>query len=139
MLVAASWARADIPWNDGDAPPAVAGVKLGESKEDLVKQLGAPTKEEKIDPDGSGLTFAKPQIVVTLTPAKGVASVILTGPESGDISGIHIGTTREEVADKWGIPKLMHGLAVYRVGWWAVAMRFDDGHSVTQLYIGRVT
>lgn len=130
----------EFPWKPGDAPPQVAGIRLGDGRVRLEAVLGKPSHTQKLGEDISVLTYRQRGVEVLYAPLDGVAIIYLLTREAGDIRGVHLGDTRQEVVARLGDPPSVAGpMAIYRAGIWGVFVKLGQDDQVKQLGIGRVT
>src|ERR1041385_728063 len=128
------------PWKAGDSPPPVAGVRLGVTRAALDSLLGRPDKIQQMGQDGLGLTYTKRGISVVYTPLDGAAIVYLLRRDAGDVGGVRLGDTKDQVLARWGKPSTGEGMnALYISGKWVVVVTLDSvtGTRVVQLGLGR--
>ncbi len=129
----------EFPWKPGDAPPAVAGIHLGDDRARFESILGKPSGKQKLGEDAWVFTYQQPGVQVIYTPLDGVSIVYLHTPTAGDIGGVRLGDARQDVLARWGNPSSGKGeTALYLAGTWVVVMKFDQGNKVKQLGLGRV-
>jgi hypothetical protein len=128
-----------FPWRDGDLAPAVAGVHLGDSQEQVAKVLGLPTETQKLGEHQVALRYPLHGVTVSWAPLDGAAIIFLDTRLAGDIGGVRIGDSRDDVLSKWGVPStVQQGTAIYLATPWCVVLKLDESNHVAQLYLGRV-
>ena len=131
--------RGLFPWKAGDAPPPVAGIRLGEARPRFEEVLGQPTDTQKLGADGLALTYQQRGVQVLYAPADGAAVIYLLTRAAGDIGGVRLGDKGDDVMDRWGQPTTVAGpMAIYRAGEWAVFVKLGEDQKVKQLCLGRV-
>jgi hypothetical protein len=129
-----------FPWKQGDKPPVIAGVKLGMSKEALLKLHGKPTQIQKLGEDSLAYTFNPKGITALWAPLDGVAIIYVETRDAADIGGVRIGDSKSEIVARWGVPPSIDGpTAIYRAGYWGVVVRIDETDHIVQLGLGRLT
>ncbi|MCX5889507.1 MAG: hypothetical protein NTY36_08650 [Deltaproteobacteria bacterium] len=131
---------AEFPWKPGDAPPPVAGIHLGDGRVRLEAVLGQPSGTEKLGEDALALTYRKRGVQVLYAPLDGAAIIYLLTRTAGDIGGIRLGDTRQQVPARWGDPPAASGpMGIYRAGDWGAFVKLSEDDKVKQLGIGRLT
>jgi len=129
-----------FPWKSGDAPPAVAGIRLGDDRARLEAVLGKPSETQKLGEDAWAFTYRKRGVQVLYTPLDGAAIIYLQSRAAGDIGGVRLGDAREDVLARWGNPSSGQGeTALYLAGSWVVVLKLDQNGQVKQLALGRAT
>ncbi len=129
-----------FPWKQGDQPPVIAGVKLGMSKEALLKLMGKPTQVQKLGEDSLALMFKPKGITALWAPLDGVAIIYVETRDAADIGGVRIGDSKSEIVARWGMPSSIQGpTAIYRAGSWGAVVRIDESNHVVQLSLGLLT
>ena len=98
-----------FPWKPGDAPPQVAGIRLGDGRARLEAILGKPSGAQKIGADAWAFTYQERGVQVLYTPLDGAAIIYLQTRAAGDIGGVRLGDTREDVLARWGNPSSVQG------------------------------
>jgi len=128
-----------FPWKAGASPPLVGGIRLGLSRAALDSILGRPDKVQQMGQDGLGLTYTQRGISIVYTPLDGAAIVYLLRRDAGDIGGVRLGDTKDQVLARWGKPSTGEGMnALYIAGKWVVVITLDStGTRVVQLGLGR--
>jgi len=129
-----------FPWKPGDAPPAVAGIHLGDDRARFEPILGKPSQTQKLGEDAWAFTYRQRGVQVLYTPLDGAAIIYLLTPTAGDIGGVRLGDARKDVLARWGNPSSAQGeTALYLAGTWVVVMKFGQDNKVKQLGLGRAT
>jgi hypothetical protein len=129
-----------FPWKAGDAPPAVAGIRLGDGLVRLETVLGRPSSTEKLGKVIMVLTYQKRGLQVLYASLDGAAIIYLLSRTAGDIGGVRLGDKREDVLARWGDPPSVGGsMAIYKAGDWGVFVKLDEDDKVKQLGVGRIT
>lgn len=132
-------AAASFPWSKGDAAPPVAGIHLGDSRDRITEILGVPVETGKLGQNQETIRSRARGVTVAWTPSEGASVIFLDTRDGGDIDGIRLGDSRDQVLSKWGVPtNVQAGTAVYLAGAWWVVVKLDDANRVVQLYLGRV-
>jgi hypothetical protein len=131
-------AQAGFPWKADDAPPAVAGVHLGDPRARLDSILGVADSTASLAGGATALTYGKPGLSVILSSGNLAAMVYLLRSDAGEIGGLRLGAAKEEVLAKWGDPSRVQDLtAYYTAGSWGIIVGLDPtGERVTQLGLG---
>src|SRR2546428_10975254 len=142
VILGAAGAQAQqgpFPGNAGDSPPLVGGIRLGLSRTALDSLLGRPDKVEQMGQDGLGLTSPKGGVSIVYTPLDGAAIVYLLRRDAGDVGGVRLGDTKDQVLGRWGKPSTGEGMnALYIAGKWVGVINLDStGTRVVQLGLGR--
>ena len=118
----------------------MAGISLGDGRVRLDAVLGKPSATQKLGEDILVLTYRPRGVQVLYAPLDGVAIIYLLTREAGDIRGVRLGDTRQEVVARLGDPPSVAGpMAIYRAGIWGVFVKLGEDDQVKQLGIGRVT
>jgi len=129
------------PWREGDPPPAVLGIELGFTRDQVVQALGEPDGAQPLGDDAESLGYGLSSLV--LTPAQGV-SVIYTSDSTFVLDSIHVGSTRDQVQARWGPPSAPDNPSaqddpvwIYGFGAWLLVVRFaENADMVEQMGIG---
>lgn len=145
LIAAALWlmpaqpAAAGLPWQPGDAAPAVAGVHLGDERATVEKLLGEAPEHNELDNGALGLIYPERGLAFVLnTRGGGVALMYLLAPAAGALDGIACGSPREAVLARWGEPTLVQGAqAFYVVGKWSITLQLGADQQVAMLSVGR--
>ena len=66
-----------FPWKAGDAPPAVAGIRMGDDRARFESVLGKPSDTKKLGEVGLALTYQRRGVQVLYAPADGAAIIFL--------------------------------------------------------------
>ncbi len=115
-----------LPWHVPDAPPSVAGLRLGASRAVIDSVLGPPDSVEQMGRGGKGLVYRARGLMLAYTDSEGVRLFYLDTRKAGDIGGVRVGDTREAVVARWGSPTQADGeMARYIVGGWAIVVAYD--------------
>jgi hypothetical protein len=127
-----------FPWKSLDPPPAVAGLRLGDSRARLDSVMGEP---ESVQDLGSGLYFfgyRGGSVIVGYAELDGIAIIHLRTREAGEIGGVRVGDSLGSVRERWGAPQTEdHLVSLYIVDWWVVAVYADQsGERVAMLTLG---
>ncbi|HTT98487.1 MAG TPA: hypothetical protein VMF58_10585 [Rhizomicrobium sp.] len=129
LLVATAAAANPFPWKAGDKPPAIAGVKLGDTEQHALDVLGAPD-DVNASPMGELLEYPAKGLELTATKAGGVVAIRLFKAEAGAIGELKVGDTARDVILKWGAPESGQGrLAQFSTNDWLVLVRLADKES----------
>jgi hypothetical protein len=138
LTTAADAANGALPWKTGDEPPVVAGISLGQTRDEVEEVLGkAP--ETQGSKGGVALIYVDKGLVVLLNALRQAAVVYLVSPAAGVLDGVQVGADRDVVLERWGNPTVVQGAeAMYLVGDWAVVVELGDGQKVEQMIVTRV-
>ncbi len=141
QLLSALASGGEFPWKAGDAPPQVAGIRLGDGLVRLEAVLGRPSTTEKLGDEALVFTYRPRGVQVIYASLDGVAIIFLQTRQAGDIGGVRLGDSREQVLACWGKPSSVQGpSAYYRAGSsWVVIVNLDDNDVVKELGLGRLT
>jgi hypothetical protein len=113
------------PWKTGDEPPAINGVKLGDTEQRALDLLGVP---DEVNSTSSGelLEYTTKGLEVTATK-DGVIAIRLLSPGAGSIDGIKVGDIARTVMLKWGAPQGGSGrIAQFGPGPWVIVVHLAD-------------
>lgn len=125
------------PWKPDAAPPAVAGIHLGDSRQQLEQTLGAPSDVQDLAPDSFALYFKDRGVMVLYSTHEGATVIYLVSPSVAEIDGIHVGSDREAVITRWGMPTRVAGpSAVYQIGNWVVSLELGPQQTVIRIGLG---
>jgi len=136
--LAAAQAQGALPWKPADPAPAIAGIHLRESREQVEAALGGPDEAKNVAGGATTLTWRSRGIAVVFAPKVGAAIISYLTRQAGDIGGVAIGDTKQSVQDRWGVGTINTSNGwVYRMDTWVVALSFDPiTNVVNQLGIG---
>jgi hypothetical protein len=139
QVLAVAAQAGEFPWKAGDAPPPVAGVRLGDGRVRLEAVLGRPSSTEKLGNEALVFTYRRRGLQVIYAPLDGVAIIFLQTRAAGDIGGVRLGDKREDILARWGKPASVRGpTAYYRAGSsWLVLLKLDENDRVKELGLGR--
>ncbi len=137
--VAAFGQQGGLPWHPGDAPPVVAGLRLGASRAEIDSVMGKPQTVRTVAPGMQVFAYGSRRVGVLFSQALGLAAVYLGSPDEGDVGGVRVGDSDQSVAARWGQPaSRQDNLDVYGVGAWYVALALDSTRTrVTLLAVAR--
>lgn len=137
--VAAAAQQGSLPWHAGDAPPAVAGLRLGAPRATVDSVLGSPESQRTLGAGVLGLGYRTRGIALVCSDSDGLAVLYLVARGAGDIGGMRVGDAADSVRARWGDPTgIQEGVSLYQVGRWAIAVQLDSTRSRVQLLgIGR--
>ena len=129
-----------LPWHPGDAPPVVAGLKLGASRTTIDSVLGSPQSVKTLSPGVQLLGYRSRGLAVMYSEADSLAVLYLGTREAGDIGGTRVGDAKDSVMARWGKPTATEeNVDLYQVGRWVIVIRLDSALTrVEVLGIGRV-
>ena len=129
-----------FPWKPGDNPPAVAGIRLGDSLKAIEDEIGQPSDSQTLGEGVWAYTFAKKGVSIVYSRLDGAAVIDLRTAQAGTIDGIHAGDSVGVVLGRWGAPSSGQGsVGLYPAGKWVVAVRLNEaGTVVALLSLGRV-
>ena len=92
-----------VSYAQGKAP-AVAGITLGMSPDDVRGVLGAPELQQV----SLGMRFseyrARGITVIWREDATGVHGIVLSKPDAGEVNGVRVGDPAGNISSKWGQP-----------------------------------
>jgi hypothetical protein len=130
-----------LPWKQGDKPPALAGFKLYEDAAAARARLGSDvtvdTLGDRADPT---LAFTSRTRGISLVTSRldGVAIIYVTRPDAGMLDSIRVGDTRDRVLARWGRPSRVDGSnALWIVDDWIVMVELGEGNRIVRLGVGR--
>ncbi|HVV65626.1 MAG TPA: hypothetical protein VHC42_09150 [Rhizomicrobium sp.] len=113
------------PWRANDRPPAVAGLNLGDSEQQVISALGTPDSVAKTEL-GDQLDYRTRGLEV-IVAKDGVCEIHLMSAAAGDIDGVKIGDSAQDVVLKWGAPKGGQGrTAIFGGRDWGIAVQLAD-------------
>jgi len=129
-----------FPWRAGDAPPVVAGIRLGEAREAVIARLGAPNNQNVPGgkPFGQEYFLNYDKLSALGMPNDGISVILLRTPQAGDIDGLRVGQTVSALVDRWGAPPDQDGVTgIYAAGTWAVVVKLDQARKhIASLQLG---
>lgn len=129
LIVAAAAASKPFPWSARDAPPAVSGVKLGDSEQHALDALGPPD-DVNASAMGELLRYDAKGLELTADKARGVVAIRLFNAQAGAIGELKVGDTARDVILKWGAPQGGLGrIARFGTDNWIVIVRLADKES----------
>ena len=126
-----------FPWSRTDTPPAIAGLRLGDTRASVEARLG---KASESRPAGAGLVleYSEHGLSIVLDAVGDVSMIYLLTRSAGDVDGVRVGDSRDEVRAHWGEPPLAQGAqAMYTAGDWAVVLELGAGQRVVSINVGR--
>jgi thioredoxin 1 len=128
-----------LPWHPGDAPPVVAGLRLGAPRAVIDSVLGPPESTRSLGEGVFALGYRTKGIALMYSDADSLAVIYLVSRAAGDIGGTRVGDAKDSVAARWGDPTgVQDEVALYQVGRWVIVVRLDSLDRVAILGIGRV-
>lgn len=123
-----------LPWQPGDAPPAVAGLHLGAARATIDSLLGKPESVQTVNPGQQLLGYRTRGIALLCSDRDSLLVAYIASPEAGDIGGVRVGDSRDSVVARWGEPTgAQENLDVYQVGRWVIVVQFDPARGHVQL------
>jgi hypothetical protein len=129
LLIVTAAAAGPFPWGARDKPPAVAGVRLGDSEQHALDVLGPPD-DVNSSAMGELLRYDAKGLELTANKAGGVVAIRLFNAEAGAIGELKIGDSARDVLLKWGAPPGGEGrLALFGTDNWIVTVRLADKES----------
>lgn len=128
------------PWKEGDAPPVLLGLHLGDSKAKLDSVMGRAEGTQSLGEGAEAYLYRGGKVGVGWASLDGVAMIDLRHPDAGALDGFRVGDSIESLVAKWGKPPQGEGnVGLWVFGWWAVVVRSDDqGQRITMITLGRV-
>ena len=130
-----------FPWKSGDRPPALAGFRLYEAPDGARMRLGGPVTVDTLGSGpGAALAYTNPERGISLVTSRldGVAIIYVTKREAGELDGIRVGDTREQVLTRWGKPSRAGGPnGLWLVDDWVISVELGEGERVVRLGVGR--
>ena len=118
-----------FPWRVGDAPPVVAGMRLGEAREAVIAGIGAPYNQNVPGgkPVGQEYFLNYHSLSAIGLPNDGISVILLRTPQAGEIGGLRVGQTVSALLDRWGASPFQDGgTGIYAAGTWAVVVKMDQ-------------
>lgn len=116
-------------WQPGDAPPAVEGIHLGDTFQQVVAVLGQPDSDSGAnlpDADLRTLRYRGGALMVLIGKSEGVLRILLNRPEGGSIAGLRPGGRLSPLLKQWGEPTAgTPRTAKWPMGDWALSVRAD--------------
>jgi hypothetical protein len=119
-------AAALIGFFSDTAPPAIVGIRLGDSAARVREVLGNPTTDERITADARQSVYWPRGIVVVTTGGQGVALIGLVTPAAPQLEGVRVGDPVTHMVQQWGpAHRRDSGRASYKAGRWGVLVVID--------------
>ena len=133
-------AQGKPPWKAGDRAPALLGLHIGDTRAKLDAVMGPPEGTQVLGEGVVALSYRHGTVIVTWARLDGVATIDLKSPDAGDIAGIRVGGSIDDLVAKWGQPPQGdNNVGLWVFGPWAVVVRADDaGKKIVMLSLGRV-
>jgi hypothetical protein len=85
-------------------PPAVAGISLGMSPDQVRVRLGGPEVQESSLGMGFWQYRARGITVIWREDAAGVHGIVLSKRAAGNLNGVRVGDTARDISPNWGPP-----------------------------------
>ena len=131
-----------FPWKAGDAPPALAGFRLGQNLAKARAAMRGPIQTDSIG-TGAGRGYAYTTRDHTLSilgvPSEGVGIITVRRRALGVVGGVRVGDSCESVLKRWGRPSSGDAqVALWIAGKWLVSARCDKSRRVSELSVGNV-
>jgi hypothetical protein len=124
--ITASAQGSHLPWVQSAKPPAISGLHLGESREDLDAALGPPDSVSVVREGYQLLMYSSRGISVLLPRYGGAEDLRFTNPASGAIDSLRVGATEAAVLRRWGPPQRHDGPDyVYLFRTWKIVVQWD--------------
>jgi predicted Zn-dependent protease len=112
-------------------PPRVAGVLLGDSRSQVIAELGEPATEET---EEAGVVWRYParRIMLFMEPGPGVTLIVLEARLAGEIGGVRVGDRAADAMARLGGASSVHptnnGIAyAYDRGSWSLILHVRGG------------
>jgi len=135
---AAAGQQGTLPWHPGDAPPAVARLKLGAPRATIDSVLGQPESVRTVGQGVQVLGYRSRGLALMYSDADSLAVIYLVTREAGDIGGIRVGDAKDSVVARWGNPSsVQDNVGLYQVSRWVIVVRIDSLSRVELLGLGR--
>jgi hypothetical protein len=120
--------------------PVLAGFQVGEKLPGALARLGPPTRVDTLQSQSDPvLSIANQRTGITLIASRhdGVAVVLVSSREAGDLDSIRVGDSRAAVLARWGPPAASStGGALWLARKYVAGVEYDDEGRVTRLVIG---
>jgi len=130
--------QARFPWRPGDRAPAVAGLRLKDSRARIDSLLGSPDTQQAMGSGVVSLGYRSRGLTLVYSEADSLAVIDLNTSAAGDIDSVRVGDMRERVLARWGQPTTVDGgNALWVVGAWVVVVRLGPQNQVAILSLGR--
>ena len=120
--------------------PTLAGFRIGEKMADARARLGTATRVDTLRRQSDPVLSVADQstgITIIGNRASGVAIVLLSSRDAGNLDSIRVGDERAKVLGRWGPPAASsESSALWLAGRYMVGVEFDDVDRVTRLILG---
>lgn len=127
VLPRAAGGQGALPWQPGDAPPAVAGLHLGDLRAASDSLLGKPDETRTVGPGLELLVYRTRGIALLYPDTDSLAATYLISPAAGDLGGVRVGDAKDSVVERWGEPTAGDAYAsAYEVGDWMILVQIDS-------------
>ena len=126
-----------LPWKPGDVIPAIAGLGLGHTREDVIALLGDPSHTTWLGPVLDMLWYDAAGVEVLLREEPSSVRAISVCRRGGpDLNGVHVGDSWSSVRARWGEPTerwtgSMGDAVVYEyhvATFWTLSVTLDKRH-----------
>lgn len=133
-------AQPALRWRDGDPPPVLEGIQLGDSRDHVIGVLGKPDQPDlpdDADSEQAMLSFRNGALLVQITRGMGVTRIMLNRREAGSLSGIRVGDPLGPMLKQWGEPtRSTNTTGYYLAGPWRIVVRADlFGQSILKIQL----
>jgi hypothetical protein len=128
-----------FPWKATDPPPALHGLRLGDSRARLDSLLGAPDNTQQLGEGVVAYDYPRVGLSVVYSDADGVSIVYAETRDAGSLDSIRVGDPPSAVVRRWGQPTEANGTtALFEARSWIILIEADStGQRVTRIGVGR--
>jgi predicted Zn-dependent protease len=107
--------------------PAIAGVKLGDNRANVIKVLGQPDAVAEVK-EGALWHYKSLGIAIGVDTSGGVAFIALLTPAAGSVDGVRVGDPVGAARAKWGTPSDVEQDAItFDRGTWVIHIVIEAG------------
>ena len=118
------------PWTAGEAPPLLAGIRLGDSLARVRAALGEPEGQRRLEGGALELEYWHRGLMVVTTADQGVALIGMVNPAAPVVAGVRVGDPVPYLVQAWGPWTRRAGARLgYVYGKWGVMVVADTSAS----------